>query len=190
MSINIQKALPIPGWMSEPELLWLAEQSSRAVAIAEIGSWRGRSTRALADNTSGVVFAIDPWVDDAIGFPGWWTPKESPEKYKQPGWLWAEFQSHMNGRIGTRIVPVRMFSAYAYEWLAGRGLKFDFVFIDGAHDFGHVTGDIQMYRQLLKPGGLLSGHDYNDPTCPDVAPAVNAQLGRVTLGPGTIWYAA
>lgn len=191
--IDISSALPIPGWMTDPELTWLATQAQRSRCIAEIGSWRGRSTRAMADNLhpEGVIFTIDPFVDDSIGFPGWWTANESPDKYKQKDWLWSEFSSNLRDAIGTKIIPVRMFSANAYERFVGRGQKFDFVFIDGSHDYGHVTGDIQMFRQLLKPGGLLSGHDYNEPTCPEVAPAVNAQLGRVTSVAGTtIWYAA
>lgn len=178
--------------MTVPELIWLAEQAKRSRCIAEIGSWRGRSTRAMADNLhpEGMIFTIDPFVDDSIGYPGWWTAKESPEKYKQKDWLWSEFSHNMNGMIGTKVIPIRMFSAHAFEVLRGRGMKFDFIFIDGSHDFGHVTGDIQMFSRLLKPGGLLSGHDYNEPTCPEVASAVNAQCPRITLAPGTIWYAA
>jgi predicted O-methyltransferase YrrM len=36
----------------------------------------------------------------------------------------------------------------------------DFVFIDGAHDFASVTLDIMNARRILKPGGVLSGHDF------------------------------
>ena len=174
--------------MKPEELEWLAVQASRASVIAEIGSWRGRSTRAMADNTNGIIFAIDPFSDEAVGYPGWWTVNEKLE-YRGQGWLWQEFETNLREHIGKRVIPVRMFSAYAYEHLEPRGVKFDFVFIDGSHDFGHVTGDIQMFKKLLKPNGLLAGHDYNEPTCPEVAPAVNAQFQSIMLGPGTIWYA-
>ena len=182
--LNFDRAVTIPGWMKPEELEWLAVQASRASVIAEIGSWQGRSTRAMADNSNAVIFAIDPFSDEAIGYPGWWKP---PVKHKD--WLWHEFESNLREYIGKRVIPVRMFSAYAYEHLEPRGVKFDFVFIDGSHDFGHVTGDIQMFKKLLKPNGLLAGHDYNEPTCPEVAPAVNAQFQSIMLGPGTIWYA-
>ena len=36
----------------------------------------------------------------------------------------------------------------------------DVVYIDACHAFECVDKDIQMWRQKLKPGGLLSGHDF------------------------------
>ena len=180
---RLDKALPIPGWMRDGELEWLARQAATHTVIAEIGSWRGRSTRAMADNLSpnSILFAIDPWSDDAIGIPGWWSARESPDRYTRRDWLWDEFRLNLADHIGTRVIPMRMFSAYAYEWLEPVGMKFDMVFIDGSHDFGHVTGDIQMFRRLLKPNGLICGHDYGEPTCPEVAPAVNAQFEHITV---------
>jgi len=174
--------------MTEQELTWLAIHAEKSSVIAEIGSWRGRSTRAMADNSTAVIFCIDPWIDDSIGFPGWWTQQESPDKYKQKDWLWSEFIKYNGEYIGTRIVPLRMFSAEAFDILQPRGVRFDMVFIDGSHDYGHVVGDISMYRQLLKPGGILCGHDYNEPTCPEVAPAVNSQFQHLHVE-GTIWCA-
>jgi len=81
-----------------------------------------------------------------------------------------------------------MFSAHAFERFIGRGTKFDMVFIDGSHDYAHVAGDISMYRQLLRPNGILCGHDFNEPTCPDVARAVLDMIPKVEVT-GTIWCA-
>src|SRR5947199_8512111 len=58
---DISKALSIQGWMSEPELNWLAETAQTAKVIVEVGSHVGRSTRALADNTQGTLIAVDDW---------------------------------------------------------------------------------------------------------------------------------
>lgn len=36
----------------------------------------------------------------------------------------------------------------------------DFVYIDGNHDFLNVTQDIHYWLKKVKPGGIISGHDY------------------------------
>lgn len=37
---------------------------------------------------------------------------------------------------------------------------FDFVYIDGNHEFKHVTEDIYWWSRKVRPGGILAGHDY------------------------------
>jgi len=36
----------------------------------------------------------------------------------------------------------------------------DFVYIDAAHDFLHCTQDIAYWSKKVRPGGIVSGHDY------------------------------
>ena len=36
----------------------------------------------------------------------------------------------------------------------------DFVYIDGNHDFLNVAQDIHYWFKKVRPGGILSGHDY------------------------------
>lgn len=147
----------------------------------------------MADNMTGVLFCVDPWSDDSIGFPGWWNcdgPRriESAEKYTVKNWLWNEFSLNVGDHIGKRIIPVRAFSADALSIFRNRMIKFDMIFIDASHDFAHVEGDILMYRNMLNPGGLLCGHDYDEPTCPDVKKAVDKWIPSVDVV-GTIWCA-
>jgi len=47
--IDISRADKIQGWMEIEELRWLAETAKMHSNICEIGSWKGRSTRAMAD---------------------------------------------------------------------------------------------------------------------------------------------
>lgn len=175
--------------MTDQELTWLAEAAAKSHCIAEIGSWRGRSARVMADHTPGVIFCIDPWDDTSIGYPGWWTAQESPEKYKQKDWVWQEFQSHVGNYIGTKILPLRMFSTQGAALCRHHMLTFDMIFIDATHNYEHVREDILLWRPLLKPGGIFAGHDFNEPTCPEVAPAVLSLIPQVNVT-GTIWCAA
>jgi predicted O-methyltransferase YrrM len=187
--IMIDKALQIPGWMNEEELTWLAKTAAKSSCIAEIGSWRGRSARAMADNTDGMIVCVDPWSDDSIGYGGWWTAQEDRTKYGRKDWLLKEFQANLADHIGHKVFMVRDFSANAIEKIRMNMVRFDMIFIDGSHDFGHVCGDILMWWSLLKPGGVFCGHDYGEPTCPEVAPAVNRFVGKVEVVAGTIWRA-
>ena len=59
--MNIAKAETIDGWMTSIELAWLAEQARASDYILEFGCYQGRSTRSLADNTPGIVLAVDRW---------------------------------------------------------------------------------------------------------------------------------
>ena len=38
----------------------------------------------------------------------------------------------------------------------------DFIYIDARHDYCGVMEDIEHYWPILKPGGIMAGHDYND----------------------------
>jgi hypothetical protein len=162
--------------MCEEELRWLAEQAQKHTRIVEIGCWLGRSTRALADNTLGTVWAVDTWHRSS--------PELLGELDLHPrGWLWAEWQRNLASR--TNVIPVRLNSLEAAEVL--RGEKFEFVFIDAAHDYRSVCDDILAWSRLVAPSGLLAGHDYHG-DYPGVGKAVDKLCQERQLGPGSIWW--
>ena len=37
----------------------------------------------------------------------------------------------------------------------------DFVYIDGSHEYENVMYDLEYFYEVVKPGGILAGHDYN-----------------------------
>ena len=170
----IERALGIEGWMSEEELTWLAEQAKTHTRIAEVGSWRGRSTAALSDNTPGVVYAVDTWE----GSPE--TDDDPAFEAGGPGWLLEDFLAH----AGANVMPLQTTSVKAAERFAQLKETFDLIFIDGAHDYESVTADINAWRPLLAKGGILCGHDYWPDS--DVRRAVN-ELLVVTNPAGSIW---
>jgi predicted O-methyltransferase YrrM len=65
--------------------------------------------------------------------------------------------------------------------------KIDMVFIDGDHRYETVVKDIKKAFELLKPGGLICGHDYDHPNWPGVKQAVDEYVGNVEIE-GTIWF--
>ena len=151
--MGIEKALEIQGWMEDCSLEWLAEQASCHRAIVEIGSWLGKSTRALAENTHGVVYAVDTWIgshDDGN------TLHRDILADKPEGWLFDEFKRNMEDL--DNILIMKMTSLKAAEKLKGQ--RFDMIFIDASHNYEAVKSDILAWRPLLTDGGLFCGHDY------------------------------
>ena len=93
--VNVEKAMAIQGFINEASCRWLAEQASTRRRIVEIGSWRGRSTRAMGDHLreDGVLYAVDTWKG---------TPEDSHMTYlagKPEDWLLQEFLSNLGDLI-------------------------------------------------------------------------------------------
>jgi SAM-dependent methyltransferase len=187
--LDLTKALAIPGWMSQEELEWLAGQAARVQVnrIAEIGCWHGRSTRALADNIGpdGIVYAIDTWNG----------PPETPDDIINVGiaaahlpedWALDQFRKNTAGLDG-KLSIMQMSSVEAAKTVITDDGKFDLVFIDAAHDYDNVKLDIQSWLPLVRPGGIIAGHDYQL-AWPGVVEAVNELLPGAKRGAGTIWY--
>lgn len=184
--ITIEKALKINGWMDPPELQWLAEQAAQHSHIIEVGSWFGRSTRALADNTPGNVFAVDTWKGTAA--PG--LQEEVHKKLmagKPEDWLLDGFKANMAGL--TNVAMIEKTSLEAAQYLTEASARFDMIFIDASHDYVNVKADILAWLPLLAPGGLFCGHDYDPQHWPEVIKAVDELFPNRKNAPGSIWYA-
>lgn len=185
--VDISRALDIRGWMSASELTWLAEQARAADRVIEIGCALGRATRALGDHVRGVVVSVDPWTGDYAndnGTTARWFRKLAPSGSA----MFAAFQGHVGDLIASgRVQPVRATSQVAHASLAAEGLV-DLVFLDGDHRAAEVARDIEMYRPLVRPGGVLAGHDYGRPDWPGVRQVVDAVFGDAVQVVETIWW--
>lgn len=169
--MNTSAAEAIDGWMSGPELRWLAEQASKHKLIVEIGCYKGRSTRALADNTKGVVLAYD-------NFHG---PSEVELSDADRKRIFSEYLA--NTAECTNIITF----SEDHGGIVYTGLPVDMVFIDGSHNYHAVKSDIAYWWDHLKRGGLMCGHDYGT-NWPGVDKAVQEMLGEPERGPDSIWY--
>lgn len=173
---DIFKAAQIEGWMSNPELHWLADMAKDKATIIEFGSYFGRSTRALGDNCPGVVYAVDPW--DGLYFDNNNNIKPIIS-YK----AYEGFQKNLRDLLeSNKVVMVRSLSEdFCLDIVA------DMIFIDGDHRYKQVIKDIEKARKLVKKGGLISGHDYGHPEWTEVKRAVDEQFKEV-FSYETIWW--
>lgn len=176
--MNIENAKKIFGWMPENELAWLATQAAVYKDIVEIGSFMGRSTRALADNTQGTVTAVDTWNGSDED------QHRELLKDKGPNWLFKEFLRNMSGLDNINVL--RNPSLETARGLLIENAQFDFIFIDASHDYDNVKADILAWGPLLKEGGTLCGHDFHT-GAPGVMQAVDELLTGYKLFE-SIWY--
>lgn len=149
MKIDISTARKIKGWMKPEQLRWLARHATYCKRIVEVGSYRGRSTRAMLDSSQALMWCVDAW--DYKGRGGTVGERD-----------YAQFWKNI-ADVRDRVTIMSFDSATAARMLldlCGLG-TFDMVFIDGGHDYATVKGDIEGYRPLVKRGGLLCGDDYH-----------------------------
>lgn len=83
-------------------------------------------------------------------------------------------------RFGVRAVIARAAAEHVLPMLQPG--FFDLAFVDGNHAEPHVVYDVVGCLRLLRPGGVLAVHDYNEVSCPDVKTVVD----RLGLKPDRI----
>jgi hypothetical protein len=174
--IDISKALAIKGYMNPPELEWLAQQASTHERIAEVGSYYGRSTRALCDHTLGKVHAYD----DFYG------PRDAVMDYRTRLIIRDVFDTNMTDHLVSGKLLVHDAD---HEVVQPDGL-FDMIFIDCSHEYFDFKRDLDKWIPHLTPNGLLCGHDY-DISYPVILRALTECFGPThhTVAPNTtIWF--
>lgn len=147
----LDKALKIQGWMSEEELSFLAEVAGTAKSIIEIGSYRGRSARVLADNSPDdcKIHCVDPWNYNIF----WNTGNIQTVDHNDFGVFYMNLADHIkSGKVQFHCLS---WSDYFPIFEA------DFIFIDGDHTYDAATFDIGKALLHIKKDGVIAGHDYN-----------------------------
>jgi hypothetical protein len=62
----------------------------------------------------------------------------------------------------------------------------DFLFLDAAHDYANISRDITAWLPKVKPGGIISGHDYKAWRDFGVIDAVTERFERVEVWRGML----
>jgi len=121
--------------------------------VIEIGSYLGKSTRFIANllPDDGKIYAIDHW----LGSEEW---QHKPEFQKEKPFLYQQFLSNViHAKLTHKIIPIRMSSEEAEKIFDDMP---DLIFIDGAHDYTSVYGDITRWYKHVEGHGILCGDDY------------------------------
>jgi len=137
-------------------LLDVVHARGARVAV-EIGTYAGEYAEAILQRTGvDVLYCVDPWAGTGM----------------RQNWDGDEMYARVRTRLapyGNRVILWRMTSMEAAEVLARRELDsssdctlFDFIYIDGLHDYVHAREDAATWRHFVREGGILAGHDYKD----------------------------
>lgn len=109
--------------------------------FVELGSWRGKSSVFMA------VEIINSKKDIKFYCVDNWSQGDTREDFLNNTML-----------VNDYIFLIDMLSWDASERFQDRSV--DFCFIDAAHDYKSKRKDIEAWLPKMKPGGIISGHDY------------------------------
>lgn len=145
---DLSRPSPIPLRMSRHrELLDMWRELGYRTG-AEIGTERGLFAAEICRAMPGVeLYCVDPW--------------EAYDRYKD-----HVSQEKLDGfyqEARQRLTPYDVHFIRQPSLKAVRGFEpasLDFVFIDGNHHFDYVVQDIIAWAPIVRPGGIVAGHDY------------------------------
>ena len=128
------------------------------MVCAEIGVWKGSYSKEILSKKPGTLHLIDPWAFQE-DFPKRWYGGKRAKTQEDMDAI------HNNIMNVYGVLPnVKVHRMFSYE---GRNKfkdgYFDWVYIDGNHEFEYVLTDMFIYWQKVKKGGFLTGDDYTKP---------------------------
>jgi len=126
--------------------------------VAEIGCLTGNNAKALLQQRPNMtLLMVDPWAEADPNYKATgdymtrWGPGQWQNVYKK-AMSQTQFAHHRREVIRERSVE-------AAKQVEDGSL--DLVYIDANHSYEGCLSDIQAWLPKIKPGGVLSGHDYN-----------------------------
>ena len=170
----------IEGWFQwrsaqEEAVRWFPEGSR----FVEVGAYLGRSLCSLGEvvEQSGKTFTI-VGIDTCRG-----SGPEGPRQKDYHGAAVERGGGSFAGELHRNIMACGYGDAISIiiaDLLAASGLfgdaSVDWVHLDARHDYASVKADIRAWLPKVKPGGWLSGDDYDEIKWPEVVKAVGELL--------------
>jgi predicted O-methyltransferase YrrM len=174
-SIKDNKGIEIPGWFDFFILYAEMVEKFNNAVFMEIGTWKGRSTVYMGSKIKESGKNIKLYALDIFG------PFISEDKPVDTSDIYEEFLSNIEP-FKDIIIPMKGDSRVIHNQFPDK--SFDFIFIDGGHDYESVIDDIKGWYPKLKEGGIFGGHDID---WPGVNKAVKEYFGESFNIRGITW---
>lgn len=159
-------ALDLQGWGSKHDFLLDSIEIVRPTLIIEIGVWKGGSTISMAQklrdcHLDASIVSVDTWR-------GAWDHWLSDEWFAEMNFasgssrIYKIFLSNVKKLdLQDYVIPLPLDSINACVTLKALGVSADIIHIDAGHDYVAVTNDLTAWWELLRPGGIVIGDDYD-----------------------------
>ena len=132
----------------------LLKRLPRAACVAEIGVWKGDFSERIRQYTSPLkLHLIDPWTFQATLRGHMYAIAKDQGDMDRVYWsVQKRFEGAVDVAIhrGTSADVLPTFSDGFFDW----------VYIDGNHDYEYILADLRMAMTKTKPGGLIAGDDF------------------------------
>lgn len=153
------------GWGSRNRVFERLVSEVRPRVVIELGAFLGASAIHMANLTArlGLRGTTILAVDDFRGWPGFRAanPRLRLRQLHADVLLLHQFMQNVAAEgFQDVILPVPFATSSALTALCRWGVKADLIEVDAGHDFHSAWIDINQAYRVLRPGGVMFGHDY------------------------------
>ena len=148
----------VEGWLDDSEARLLIESvvsaanASPDCSIVEVGSYCGKSTVVLGltlkqlEKSRARVYAVDPHDGMISTLDGSVAPSHPTLEH---------FRANIAAAGVTSLVEPIVAHSHEVSWTR----EIDLLFVDGLHDYAHVSADFSHFAPFVKPRGAVAFHD-------------------------------
>lgn len=172
----------LQGWASTSPVFQESIETLRPKLIVEVGTWKGASAVHMARLCKKLDLDFEiVCVDTFSGSYEHWTsidPNLPLSRFRngRPN-IYEQFLSNvLITNMREHITPLPVDSINGAYILKHLGVQADIVYIDAGHEYESVKMDLNLYKDVVRPGGYLIGDDWFHPP---IKHAVADTLGEV-----------
>lgn len=159
---TLLRATKVKGWGSYGAVFEHLVQKVKPKVIIEVGTFLGASSLHVAELTRQLGLNSQILcIDDFRGWPGFRDRFRYVNMINGDVLLLYQFMQNVIHKNATEsVLPMPFSSGSALAKLCEWGVFGDLIEIDAGHDFNSAWADINRAYRILRPGGVIFGHDY------------------------------
>ncbi|KAL6322245.1 hypothetical protein AAG906_005205 [Vitis piasezkii] len=160
--VHLLRPKRIKGWGSNGAVFENLIRRVKPRTIIEVGTFLGASAIHMAEVASQLGLKTQIiCLDDFRGWPGFRDRFKDIAMINGDVMLLYQFmQNIIHVNATDSVLPVPFSTASTLDKLCELGVLGDLIEVDAGHDFNSAWSDINRAYRILRPGGVIFGHDY------------------------------